>query len=62
MVRAHRIHESSPWLRTMGEAHAWLRKRVPKRVGVDRTGRYEFERRGVLARVGIYKAKRVLGF
>jgi hypothetical protein len=45
-----------------GEALAWLRKRVPKRVAVERTGHCEFERRGVRVGVGIYKAKRVLGF
>lgn len=44
------------------EATAWLRRRVPKSLLVDGPDQVEFERRGHLASVGIFRVKRVTGF
>jgi hypothetical protein len=45
-----------------GEASAWLRKRTPKAARNDKPGQAEFERRGVLTCVGVFRVKRVMGF
>lgn len=44
------------------EAAAWLRRRVPRSIAVDRPDQVEFERRGHLASAGIFRVKRVVGF
>ena len=44
------------------EAAEWLRSRVPRKLKVDRPGHVEFQRRGALTGVGVYRIKRVLGF
>lgn len=44
------------------EAAEWVRLRVPKATRVDQPGHIEFNRRGVLSSVGVFKAKRVMGF
>lgn len=43
------------------EATDWLRRRVPKSVGLDGAGQVEFERRGVLSSAGVFRIKRVTG-
>jgi hypothetical protein len=44
------------------EAAAWLRKRTPKTLKTDKPGQAEFERRGALTCVGVFRVKRVMGF
>jgi hypothetical protein len=44
------------------EATEWLHRRIPKRLRADRPGQVEFERRGALTSVGIFRVKRVSGF
>jgi hypothetical protein len=44
------------------EASVWLRERIPRTVRSDKQGQAEFERRGVLTCVGVFRVKRVMGF
>lgn len=44
------------------EAAVWLRKRTPKAARIEGPGQVEFDRRGVRTSVGVFRAKRVMGF
>jgi len=44
------------------EAATWFRRRTPKGVGRGVEKQAEFERRGVLTSVGVFRVKRVMGF
>jgi hypothetical protein len=44
------------------EAATWFRRRTPKGVGRGNEKEAEFERRGVLTSVGVFRVKRVMGF
>jgi hypothetical protein len=44
------------------EATEWCRRRTPKGLSVKAGEQVEFERRGVLTNVGVFRVKRVMGF
>jgi hypothetical protein len=44
------------------EANEWLKRRTPKGIDMGKSGQVQFERRGRLASVGVFRVKRVMGF
>lgn len=44
------------------EAAEWIRRRTPKGLSAKAGQQVEFERRGVLTNVGVFRVKRVMGF
>jgi hypothetical protein len=44
------------------EAAEWFRRRTPKGLSAHAGEQAEFERRGVLTNVGVFRVKRIMGF
>jgi hypothetical protein len=44
------------------EAAEWFRRRTPKALSANAGEQAEFERRGILTNVGVFRVKRVMGF